>query len=36
VIGARVIYGSQPMAPYQADAAAQRAPSVADAFGNQQ
>jgi len=36
VIGARVIYGSQPMAPYQADQAAQRAPSVADAFGNQQ
>jgi LemA protein len=36
VIGARVIYGSQPMAPYQADAAAQSAPSVADAFGNQQ
>lgn len=36
VIGARVIYGSQPMAPYQADEAAQRAPSVADAFGNTQ
>lgn len=36
VIGARVIYGSQPMAPYQADQAAQRAPSVADAFGNGQ
>ena len=36
VIGARVIYGSQPMAPYQADEAAQRAPSVADAFGNGQ
>jgi LemA protein len=36
VIGARVIYGSQPMTPYQADEAAQRAPSVADAFGNQQ
>jgi LemA protein len=36
VIGARVIYGSRPMAPYQADQAAQRAPSVADAFGNGQ
>ena len=36
VIGARVIYGSQPMVPYQADEAAQRAPSVADAFGNNQ
>lgn len=36
VIGARVIYGSRPMAPYQADEAAQRAPSVADAFGNSQ
>lgn len=36
VIGARVIYGSRPMAPYQADEAAQRAPSVADAFGNGQ
>ncbi len=34
VIGARVIYGSQPMAPYQADEAAQRAPTVD--FGNQQ
>ena len=34
VIGARVIYGSQPMAPYQADAAAQRAPTVD--FGNSQ
>jgi len=34
VIGARVIYGSQPMAPYQADQAAQRAPTVD--FGNQQ
>jgi len=36
VIGARIIYGSQPMVPYQADEAAQRAPSVADAFGNSQ
>lgn len=36
VVGARVIYGSQPMTPYQADEAAQRAPSVADAFGNGQ
>jgi len=36
VIGARIIYGSQPMVPYQADEAAQRAPSVADAFGNNQ
>lgn len=34
VIGARVIYGSQPMAPYQADQAAQRAPTVD--FGNTQ
>ena len=34
VIGARVIYGSQPMAPYQADPAAQRAPTVD--FGNTQ
>jgi LemA protein len=34
VIGARVIYGSQPMAPFQAEEAAQRAPSVD--FGNQQ
>ena len=34
VIGARVIYGSQPMAPYQADEAAQRAPTVN--FGNGQ
>ena len=36
VIGAKVIYGSQPMQPFQADEAAQRAPSVADAFGNTQ
>ena len=36
VIGAKVIYGSRPMQPYQADEAAQRAPSVADAFGNNQ
>ena len=35
-IGAKVIYGSQPMQPFQADEAAQRAPSVADAFGNTQ
>jgi LemA protein len=34
VIGARVIYGSQPMQPYQAEQAAQRAPTVD--FGNQQ
>jgi LemA protein len=34
VIGARVIYGSQPMAPFQAEEAAQRAPTVN--FGNQQ
>ncbi|HYI64555.1 MAG TPA: LemA family protein [Allosphingosinicella sp.] len=34
VIGARVIYGSRPMAPYQADQAAQRAPTVD--FGNTQ
>ena len=34
VIGARVIYGSRPMAPYQADEAAQRAPTVD--FGNGQ
>ena len=34
LIGARVIYGAQPMAPYQADEAAQRAPTVD--FGNSQ
>jgi LemA protein len=34
VIGARIIYGSQPMAPYQADQASQRAPTVD--FGNGQ
>jgi LemA protein len=34
VIGARVIYGSQPMQPYQADEAAQHAPTVN--FGNGQ
>ncbi len=34
LVGARVIYGSQPMAPYQTDDAAQRAPTVD--FGNQQ
>jgi LemA protein len=34
LIGARVIYGSQPMTPYQADESAQRAPTVD--FGNQQ
>ena len=34
VIGARVIYGSQPMAPFQADEAAQSAPTVN--FGNGQ
>lgn len=34
VIGARVIYGSRPMAPFQADEAAQHAPTVN--FGNGQ
>lgn len=34
VIGARVIYGSQPMQPFQAEEAAQRAPTVD--FGNRQ
>ncbi len=34
LIGARVIYGAQPMATYQADAAAQSAPTVD--FGNSQ
>jgi LemA protein len=34
VIGARVIYGSQPMVPYRADETAQHAPSVN--FGNGQ
>lgn len=34
VIGARIIYGSDPMQPYQADEAAQRAPTVS--FGNSQ
>jgi LemA protein len=34
VIGARIIYGSQPMVPYQADQAAQQAPRVD--FGNGQ
>jgi LemA protein len=34
VVGARVIYGSRPMTPFQADAAAQRAPTVD--FGNSQ
>jgi LemA protein len=34
VVGARVIYGSQPMVPFQADQAAQHAPSVD--FGNGQ
>jgi LemA protein len=34
VIGARVIYGSQPMVPYRADEAAQQAPRVD--FGNGQ
>jgi LemA protein len=34
LIGARVIYGAQPMTPYQADEAAQRAPTVD--FGNGQ
>jgi len=36
IIGAKIIYGSEPMQPFEADAAAQRAPSVADAFGNGQ
>ena len=34
VIGARVVYGSQPMQPFQAEEAAQRAPTVD--FGNRQ
>jgi LemA protein len=34
VIGARIIYGSQPMVPYRADEAAQHAPTVD--FGNGQ
>lgn len=34
IVGARIIYGSQPMVPYQADEAAQRAPTVS--FGNNQ
>jgi LemA protein len=34
VIGARVIYGSQPMTPFQAEEAAQHAPTVS--FGNGQ
>jgi len=34
VIGARVIYGSQPMTPFQAEAGAQHAPTVS--FGNGQ
>jgi len=34
VIGARVVYGSQPMQPFQAEEAAQRAPTVD--FGNGQ
>jgi LemA protein len=34
VIGARIIYGSQPMQPFQAEEAAQRAPTVD--FGNRQ
>jgi LemA protein len=34
LIGARVIYGSRPMVPFQADEASQRAPTVN--FGNQQ
>jgi LemA protein len=34
LIGARIIYGSHPMVPYQADEAAQRAPQVD--FGNMQ
>jgi LemA protein len=36
VVGAKIVYGSQPMQPFQADEAAQHAPSVADAFGNTQ
>jgi LemA protein len=36
VVGARIVYGSQPMQPFQADAAAQRAPDVGQAFGNNQ
>jgi LemA protein len=34
LIGARVIYGSRPMAPFQAEEGAQRAPTVS--FGNRQ
>jgi LemA protein len=34
LIGARVIYGSRPMTPFQAEAGAQRAPTVS--FGNHQ
>lgn len=34
VIGAKIIYGSQPMQPFEAEAAAQRAPTVD--FGNMQ
>ncbi len=34
VIGAKIIYGSQPMQPFEAEAAAQRAPTVD--FGNGQ
>jgi LemA protein len=36
VVAARVIYGAQPLTPYEAEAGAQSAPSVADAFGNGQ
>ena len=36
VLAARIIYGSQPMANYEADQQAQRAPDVGAAFGNNQ
>lgn len=35
VMAARIIYGSRPIAPYQADEAAQRAPNVAAGFNQQ-
>ena len=36
ILAARIIYGARPITPYEADQAAQRAPSVAEAFGNGQ
>lgn len=35
VMAARIIYGARPIAPFQADAAAQRAPNVAAGFNQQ-